>query len=142
MKVKKALVGIAAGALLTLGASAPALADGFYVGGGASQWQVIANSVITDHVLSQEQVLIQQTNFMIGDTNILSVNVIEYGYVEQGISEGGAAYTATSNYGAYEVGILEEGVIAASSATAITTGDAYGISQSFSEVELNFPGDG
>jgi len=141
MGVKKAIVGAIAGVGLMLASAIPALADGFYVGGGASQWQVIANSVISEHMLSQEQVLIQNTNFAIDENSILNVNIVEYGYVEQEIGEESGAYTGTSNYAGYEIQLFSGGTTAASSAVVVTAGDAYGVAESFTNIEVNLLGE-
>ncbi|MCD6412447.1 hypothetical protein J7K91_02110 [bacterium] len=133
--VKKAIVGAIAGVALTLSAI-PALAGDLYIGGGASQWQVIYNDVISNEVLCQDQMLIQQTNFMVGSTEILNVNIIETGYVEQTIGEESAALTMSSNYASYEIENLSGETFASTSSVVVTSGDAYGVSEALTQINV------
>ena len=139
--IKKALVGIAAGALLTLGASAPALAD-FLVGGGVEQGQYMINTSITGYTLSQEQTTVQQTILSVNYNPVVEMNIVEEGYMEQEIGEG--AITATSNGATYGIEVSSSGISAGSMSTsnaAVATGEnSYGFAMSYTEtdVEVNF----
>jgi len=138
--IKKALVGIAAGALLTLGASAPALAD-FLVGGSVEQEQYMINTSITGYTLSQEQTTVQETVLCVDYNPVVEINVEEYAYMEQEIGEG--AFTATGNYAAYGAEIncgISAGSISESGAMVITGENSYGFAMSYTEtdVEVNF----
>ncbi len=135
----KKLLGILLGLFLMVGIAA---AQEFYVGGGSSQYQhMMNNGMIINTAVWQDQIQVQQTVFGVEDMVVAQVNTWMEGYMVQEIgNDCSAAYTETGNSSHYGVSIdssnVSVGTSAGSYAFSATTGDAYGISDAYTNVSI------
>ena len=135
----KKLLGVLLGLFLMVGIAA---AQGFYVGGGSSQYQYMMNDgMIVGETMWQNQVQAQMTTFGIEDVTIAQVNSYMEGVMAQEIGNcSSMAYTETANYTAYGLSIDTSGVSAGASAGSYafsaTVGDAYGVSNAYTDVSI------
>ena len=134
----KKLLGVLLGLFLMVGIAA---AQGFYVGGGSSQYQYMMNDgAITDTTLWQYQVQMQQTVFGVEDMAVAEVDSFMSGYMEQEIGDCSMAYTETGNSSYYGISLDASGVSAGASAGSYafsaTVGDAYGVSNAYTDVSI------
>jgi len=135
----KKLLGVLLGLFLMVGIAA---AQGFYVGGYSDQGQWMMNDgAITDTTLWQSQSQMQQTVFGVENMAVAEVDSFMSGYMEQEIGNcSSMAYTETANYTAYGLSIDTSGVSAGASAGSYafsaTVGDAYGVSNAYTDVSI------
>jgi len=143
---KEKFLGMLLGVFLVLGLAtmvpAQGLAQGFYVGGGSSQWQWMSNQgAIVDTVVWQYQNQSQQTVFGVEDMAVAEVDSYMSGYMTQEIGNHcSAAYTSTGNSTYYGASVDISGVSAGAGADAYafsaTTGDAIAYSDAWTDVNI------
>ena len=139
---KEKFLGVLLGVFLVLGLATMVPAQGFYVGGGSSQWQYMSNNgMITNTSMWQYQDQMQQTVLGIENMPIAEVDSYMSGYMTQEIGNHcSAAYTETGNYTSYGLSINISGVSAGAGADAYafsaTTGDAMAYSDAWTDVNI------
>ena len=128
--------------VLVLGLSAGVAAQGFYVGGYSDQGQWMMNDgMIVGETMWQYQSQMQYTVLGIENMPVAEVDSYMAGYMEQEIGDHcSAAYTETGNSTYYGVSIdlpnISAGAGADAYAFSATVGDAYGMSDAWTDITV------
>jgi len=140
--MERKLLGVLLALFLVLGLATMVPAQGFYVGGGSSQWQYMSNNgMITNTSMWQYQDQMQQTVLGIENMPIAEVDSYMSGYMTQEIGNHcSAAYSSTGNSTYYGVSVDISGVSAGAGADAYafsaTAGDAMASSDAWTDVNI------
>jgi len=140
--MERKLLGVLLALFLVLGLATMVPAQGFYVGGGSSQWQYMSNNgMITNTSMWQYQDQMQQTVLGIENMPIAEVDSYMSGYMTQEIGNHcSAAYSSTGNSTYYGVSVDISGISAGAGADAYafsaTAGDAMASSDAWTDVNI------
>ena len=133
------LLGVLLGLFLMVGIAA---AQGFYVGGYSDQGQWMMNDgMIVGETMWQYQSQMQQTVFGVENMAVAEVDSFMSGYMEQEIGDcSSMSYTETGNSSYYGISLDVSGVSAGAStgsyAFSATVGDAYGMSDAWTDITV------